>query len=446
MTSSPQVLSKGANVQITSPQVLAVLSWTVRPGVPDVDASALLLGADGRVRSDADFVFYNQPQHPGGAVAHRGKSESGPWRHDAVWVDLTAMDAGVDRVVLGASADGGPFGAVPNLVVRLFTPANDEVASYPVEGATTETAFLSGELYRRGGAWRFRAIGQGYESGLRGLATDFGISVDEPAPTPAPPPAAPVNQLPGVRPVPGEERLPLDLRKALTLRKQQVALTLAKHGGAGLTARVVLVLDASGSMAFMYARGTVAKVVERMAAVAAQLDDNGEMQAFTFASNPAQLPDLRIGELSEWITLHVRRGGDKVRNPRPGQVDMRGVGIQNEEQKVIAMVRGYVRANPSPHPTLVLFYSDGGVYRNREIEEQLRAAVREPIFWQFVGLGKSGFGVLERFDTLPGREIDNVGFFAVPDITKTSDEELYHQLLSEFPKWVSAARALGVLR
>jgi hypothetical protein len=94
----------------------------------------------------------------------------------------------------------------------------------------------------------------------------------------------------------------------------------------------------------------------------------------------------------------------------------------------------------------VLFFSDGGVYRNSEIEEQLRAAATEPIFWQFVGLGRAGFGVLERFDTLPGRTVDNVGFFAVDDIERVPDAELYDRLLSEFPSWATAARSAGILR
>ncbi|MGC5410255.1 VWA domain-containing protein, partial [Streptomyces sp. DT225] len=130
------------------------------------------------------------------------------------------------------------------------------------------------------------------------------ITVDEPG---TPPAAAPAG---GGAPrlTRGEEHLPVDMRKRLSLRKQQVAVSLGKHGLDRLTARVILVLDASGSMSTLYARGTVAGVAERMAAVAAQLDDDGEMQAWTFASNPARLPDLTIGELPEWLRLHVRVG------------------------------------------------------------------------------------------------------------------------------------------
>ncbi|MFE9514323.1 VWA domain-containing protein [Streptomyces sp. NPDC006643] len=466
-------LSKGANIPITVPAVRAVLSWSAGPGVPDVDASALLLTSTGQVRSDGDFVFYNQPRHASDAVRHLGKATGA----DSVEVDLAALEPGIERVALCASADGGTFGQVPGLrLVLLDVASGGELARFDM-AAGTETAFVSGELYRRGGGWKFRAVGQGYASGLAGLATDFGITVDaEPpaapapvtAPAPAPVPVAPTPPAPprepavppsrgasspGPRLTKGEERLPVDMRKRLSLRKEQVAVSLDKHGVTGVVARVILVLDASGSMAALYSRGVVKNVAERMAAVAAQLDDDGEMQAWTFATNPARLPDLTIGELPEWLRLHVRVGQmslfGRKKPPRgqvPGQVDMRAVGFQNEEQKVIAEVRAYVRENPVPAPTLVLFFSDGGVYRDNEIERELRAAVEEPVFWQFVGLGRANYGVLERFDTMAGRRVDNVGFFAVDDIESVSDPELYDRLLSEFPSWLRDARQAGILR
>ncbi|WNI20587.1 VWA domain-containing protein [Streptomyces sp. ITFR-16] len=454
-------LSKGANMPVAAAAVRAVLGWSAGPGVPDVDASALLLAGGGRVRGDGDFVFYNQPRHGSGAVRHLGKQGGA----DSLGVDLDALEPDVERVVLCGSADGGTFGQVPGLhLLLLDSVSGAELARFDME-AGAETAYACGELYRRGGAWKFRAVGQGYASGLAGLATDFGICVDDvrppaapartaPASVPPPPPHPPAAAAPAAaRLTKGEERLPVDMRKRLSLRKQQVAVSLGKHGLTKVTARVILVLDASGSMSGLYTRGTVAGVTERMAAVAAQLDDDGEMQAWTFASHPARLPDLVIGELPEWLRLHVRVGQISLfgRKKPPkglvsGQVDMRAVGIQNEEQKVIAEVRAYVREHPVPDPTLVLFFSDGGVYRDAEIERELRAAVEEPVFWQFIGLGRSNYGVLERFDNLPGRRVDNVGFFAVDDIEKVSDPELYDRLLSEFPSWLGAARQAGILR
>lgn len=427
-------MSKGSNIPVDAPAVRAVLSWSGGAGVPDVDASALLLSGAGAVRDDADFVFYNQPVHASGAVRHLGKQGSA----DAVQVELAHVEAAVERVVLAASTDGGTFGQVQDLRLQLFDAASGTRVADFAMSAGSETAFVGGELYRRGGGWKFRAIGQGYASGLAGLATDFGISVAQEAP--------PVGTPVGPRLTKGEEKLPVDMRKRLSMRKQQVAISLEKRGAADIRARVVLVLDASGSMSALYSRGVVAGVVERMAAVAAQLDDDGEMQAWTFASRPARLPDLQLGELPEWIRRHVRVGSmTKQRRLEPGQIDMKTVGVLNDEQKVIAEVRQFVRSDPLPVPTLVLFFSDGGVHKNREIEAELRAAAEEPVFWQFVGLGRAGFGILEQFDTLPGRIVDNVGFFAVDDIEHLPDAELYDRLLTEFPSWVTAARRLGVL-
>lgn len=196
-------LPKGGNTTVPVDAVRAELSWSAGPGTPDVDASALLLGQDGRVRDDDDFVFYNQPRHASGAVTHLGKGTVGGTATDSLQVDLRDLPAVVDRVVLAASADGGPFGAVRDLrLVLVDTGSGAEVARFEQMGATAETAIAAGELYRRAGAWRFRAVGQGWASGLAGLATDYGISVqNDPAPAAAPAPS-PSPQAPPTPPAP----------------------------------------------------------------------------------------------------------------------------------------------------------------------------------------------------------------------------------------------------
>ncbi|WP_223279272.1 TerD family protein [Streptomyces sp. SDr-06] len=187
---------KGANVAVPAPSVRVELSWRSGPGVPDVDASALLLSG-GRVRSDADFVFYNQPAHSSGAVRHEGKRSGPDAVTDTLLIDLARVEPAVERVVLAASADGGAFGRVPGLGIRVLDAVTGaELARFDSQDATVETAFILGELYRRQGAWKFRAVGQGYDSGLEGLATDFGITVDKPQPQPITPPPAPAPYTP----------------------------------------------------------------------------------------------------------------------------------------------------------------------------------------------------------------------------------------------------------
>ncbi|MFI9587458.1 TerD family protein [Streptomyces sp. NPDC052236] len=174
---------KGSNVPLDAMAVRAVLRWTPGAGVPDVDASALLLGSDGRVRSDEDFVFYNQPRHPSGLVRRLPKKRIGERLTDTVEADLAALEPSVDQVVLAASSDGDTFQYVHDLRILLYDAAladSEPLAVFDVKPETgEETAIICGELYRRGDGWKFRAVGQGYPTGLIGLATAFGISVDE---------------------------------------------------------------------------------------------------------------------------------------------------------------------------------------------------------------------------------------------------------------------------
>ncbi|PWI44500.1 TerD family protein [Streptomyces sp. ICBB 8177] len=175
---------KGSNIPLEAGSVRTVLSWSPGAEVPDIDASALLLGEDGRVRSDADFVFYNQPTHPCGLVRHRAKRQDEDGLTDGIEVDLAPMEPAVRRIVLAASADGGTFEAVHDLRLMVYDAAAGEgaepVAVFDVRPDTgEETALICGELYRRDEGWKFRALGQGYASGLLGLATEFGIVVED---------------------------------------------------------------------------------------------------------------------------------------------------------------------------------------------------------------------------------------------------------------------------
>ncbi|MGA5702874.1 TerD family protein [Peterkaempfera bronchialis] len=224
------LIGKGANVPVAAGAVRVVLGWRSGAGVPDADASALLLSG-GRVRSDADFVFYNQSRDASGAVRHEGKQATADGVADTLAVDLAALDPAVETVVLAASSDGGVFGALPGLQLSVRDAASGaELARFEDPGATSETAFVLGELYRRGGGWKFRAVGQGYDSGLAGLATDYGIRVDA---APAPAPAPPASSSP---PSPSSPPPPTKL----SLTKAAPTVSLAKHGATGGAMRVNL--------------------------------------------------------------------------------------------------------------------------------------------------------------------------------------------------------------
>jgi tellurium resistance protein TerD len=187
-------LSKGGNVSLTkaAPGLTAVnvgLGWDLRTTTGadfDLDASALLCDANGKVLTDQHFVFFNNLASPDGSVQHTGDNLTGEGEGDdeMIKVNLVGVPADVQKIVFpvsihDANARNQSFGQVSNAFIRVVNQAdNSELARYDLtEDASTETAMVFGELYRNGDEWKFRAVGQGYASGLHGIAKDFGVNV-----------------------------------------------------------------------------------------------------------------------------------------------------------------------------------------------------------------------------------------------------------------------------
>jgi stress response protein SCP2 len=394
-------LTEGGNAPLTSTSVRAVVSGPV-------DVTALVLDPDGKVAGDADMVFFNQPSAPG--VRLDGT---------ALAVDLGALRPGADKVVVVASpaAEGATFAGT---TVRLRVEGSRGAVEFTPSRLGPETVVVLAEFYQRGGSWKVRAVGQGYDNGLAGLATDFGVDVDEPG-TPA---------APAISFTKGEDRLPVDMRKNLNLRKEKVALVLTKHRMTGLRCRVVVVLDVSGSTSSLYRKGVFSRAVERVAPVAAQVDDGAEMQAWAMGGRAKQLEDITIGTLPQWLERYTSKRYTEAEG-------------WNNEKAAIEDVARYIAENPLDIPTLVLFFHDGGVTDNKGTEKAIRAVDREPVFWQFIGIGRSDYGILEKLDTLEGRAHDNTGFFALDDLDAVDDAELYDRILREFPSWMRAYYPAG---
>lgn len=187
-------LEKGAKISLTKEapgldNIMVGLGWEVRTtdgSAFDLDASALLIGANGKVRSDADFIFYNQLSASNGSVVHQGDNRTGEGDGDdeKIHVGLSALDADVSKVVIAVSIHNTPgenhtFGQVRDAFVRLVDETNNnEVLRFDLsEDSSTETAMIFAEIYRHGGEWKFNAVGQGYNDGLAGIARDFGVNV-----------------------------------------------------------------------------------------------------------------------------------------------------------------------------------------------------------------------------------------------------------------------------
>lgn len=228
-------MTPGSNVPLPAARVTVDVAAPVR-----LDVSGLLLTADGKVRSDDDFIFYNQPAGPG--VTYRSGGGSAP---DSITVDTGAVPPDIEKIVVTASPDaaGQTFqGIEPTATIR-DADGGAVVASFTPPGLGAETALVVVEIYRRNGQWKARAVGQGYANGLAGIATDFGVTVEEPAqPVSAPPvaQAPPVPQTPPApqsppAPAPGAGKVNLDKGRVSLQKNQTVSLV---KGGAPLLSRV----------------------------------------------------------------------------------------------------------------------------------------------------------------------------------------------------------------
>ena len=185
-------LTKGGNISLTkeAPGLSAVvvgLGWDLRTTTGqdfDLDASAIACNSAGTVVSPAHFIFFNNLASPDGAIRHTGDNLTGEGEGDdeQIILNLAGMAAEVDKVVFPVSiydgeGRGQSFGQVRNAFIRIVNQAdNSEIARFDLsEDASTETAMVFGEVYRNSGEWKFRAVGQGYSSGLSGIARDFGV-------------------------------------------------------------------------------------------------------------------------------------------------------------------------------------------------------------------------------------------------------------------------------
>ncbi|WP_406262727.1 TerD family protein [Streptomyces chartreusis] len=188
-------MTPGSNIPLSTARVTVDVAAPVR-----LDVSGLLLTADGKVRSDDDFIFYNQPSGPG--VTYRSGGGTAP---DAITVDTSAVPPGIEKIVVIASPDaaGQTFqGIEPTATIR-SADDNSVLATFTPPQLGAETALVVVEIYLRNGAWKARAVGQGYANGLAGIATDFGVTVEEPAPAAAPvAPPQPTMQPPAAPPAP----------------------------------------------------------------------------------------------------------------------------------------------------------------------------------------------------------------------------------------------------
>ncbi|WP_288406393.1 VWA domain-containing protein [uncultured Acinetobacter sp.] len=394
----------------------------------DLDIASFGLDQHYRLSDERYMTFYNQPETPCQAIRlieNRNKC-------CRFLVDLAKLSAIIQHLVLTAASDGPHvMSQLQKVTVQILNLQLQPIAELKLDGIIfdQERATMLIEIYRKDGIWRLAAIGQGFNAGLAALIQHFGGEVAEET-------------------TPVATQSNIDLKKKLSLQKAEktgntsiIDLTkkslvqLEKKKLLGVTARVALVLDASGSMDGQYRRGDVQKVVNRLMPLAIHFDDDGSFECWAFAAETTQLDDVTLGNVNDFI--NNTQGGWKN-----WQVGAR----YNEEIPAIEAVINYFQKFQDQIPNYVLFISDGGVGSSRQMQKILSQAAKLPIFWQFVGIGGRNYGVLEKLDEMSGRIVDNCNFFSLDRIDGISDELLYELLLQEFPDWLIAAQQHQIVR
>jgi len=237
--------------------------------------------------------------------------------------------------------------------------------------------------------------------------------------------------------------------------KKKAAVSLQKKGLSGQRAKVALVIDISASMDNLFSSGTVQKTCERLLGLAMNFDDNQAADIFLFGERSHSVGELTENNFSDFVQKQILRKyslegytryagvmKDVIDFYYPGQAPQNkpslfGLFRSKKEEKEVS---------PAEEPVYVLFLTDGDNGDHAASEEVIREASKLGIFWQFVGIGRTSFNFLRNLDEMPGRHIDNANFFALDDLNRITDEELYDRMLTEFPSWIKEAKSKGVLK
>lgn len=408
------ILQSGQNLVVNGTQLNLTLQYLATPGFKsEPDTAVFLLNAEGKVRGDADFIFFNQTATPNRSVVLQTTHQS-----STLSLDLSKIDADVSKIAITLVIDG--LDAISGLQHLKMDAQN--VAQYSVETpGRQEKALIVAEIYRHAGNWKLRALGQGFNGGLEPLALNYGVDVAQPTAPATPPPTVSL-----------EKKLQDKAPHLVSLAKN-VTVSLAKFNLQSVKAKVAFVLDASGSMTGQFKKGNVQAVLDRIAVLAVQFDDDGSMDVWGFAEKHAKYPDVTLDNLDGYIKAIQGSGKRSMWEilPKLG-------GTNNEPPVMEELIDTFKH---SDMPVYVVFITDGGISKTRQIKEAIKRSANYPIFWKFVGLGGSNYGVLENLDTFTDRRVDNTNFFAIDDFATMKEDRLYDLLLEEFKEWYDAAKA-----
>ena len=441
-------------------------------GNAEYDFCCFGVDSEGKLSDDRYMVFYNQKITPQKEVSITELPDGVRYT-----LKLSAIPDYINKLVFTVSIDGAQtMGEMENFITKVYQQEAQSLELSLTGGDfAKEKAVIAIEIYRKD-VWRIGCVAGGFDGGLSALLAHFGgeevgevtatgSQVDTAANMSlsqgacekvASPQATSEKPAPSIETAvmsssqqatlsevavqktdsAASSAVKVSLEKKLEKAPKLVSLAkplgveLKKRNLETLVARVGLVMDISGSMTARFKNGTVQEIVNKTLPLAVQFDDDGELDCWFYGTTARRMDSVNLGNYTEAV-------------PKDWKHLMLDLGGCNNEPVVLRMVLDTYR--DTKLPVYVLFITDGGVSKKNEIQKIITEASKLPIFWQFVGVGGSGYGILEKLDSMKGRYVDNAGFFALDDFKKVSNEELYARLLEEFPKWLKAIRNKGMI-
>lgn len=411
----------------------------------ELDMSCFGVDENDNLSDDRYFIFYNQLSSPEGAI----KKEN---NKDTFYIDFSLLPKTIKKIILSISIDGnGNIKEVINEGTIKFSNEKEVVANFNFKGQeyTTEKSIVLLEIYLKDNIWRSNIIASGFNGGLGDILRNYGGEEAKPEEKIEP---VIVNATPKEvkKEIPkNEETEQIKVNKGFLEKKKKVetivlekaphlidltkkvTVTLEKKNLQNVIAKVIVVLDRSGSMYRQYRDGDVQRAMNKLLPIALMFDDDGELDAWAFAQKSIHLSSINLDNINDYLI-----------NEKDGWNRWDIGGVNNEPVVMEDIIDMYEKSN---QPVYIIFISDGGIYKKGPIKKLLIKSSSKPIFWQFVGIGGSDYGILEELDTMKKRVVDNANFFAIDNIDALSDEELYEKLLNEFPKWLKEAKDKNII-
>lgn len=407
----------------------------------------------GMLSDDRYMIFYNQISSPNNEIHCVSENNTAKF-----YVNLSKLPSTIDKLVFTASIDGNStMGEISKHSFYLCQNNNIQI-SMELSGVDfkEEKAIISVEIYRKD-EWRIAAVAKGFNGGLSALLAAYGGTEVLAAPSESKNISKEQStQLASSdKYEKSEEELTQKVMGKISLSKDKVKLekhvvnlskcivSLSKKSGIDLgvtNAKVVVVLDYSGSMSSLYSNGTVQHTICRLVPLGLTFDDNGSIDVYLFQNDYRKISDLTLSNYENYVKKVINTSGYKMGGTSYAPV-LRAI-IEGDSYKQGGFL-GFGRKTVTTESivgngdvTFILFVTDGENSDKNETNEIIRKSSDMNVFIQFIGIGTQKFRYLEMLDDIPGRKRDNTGFSKMKDLNKADDNELYTNVLKQFSRWL----------